>query len=384
MTRAIAVAVLSASTLFLIFRPQADPIQEKTAQATKERQTKPRTLSANWQVTIPFVGCDQGKPVLNVAVPDMNAPTPMCPNAVAPDVLPPNAPTVANATEGSAADVGTVIVMSVSREKIVLAADSRNVRVTSHRMTDGITRREIAYDDSACKLIQLTPTTLFAADGLVWAGNTIPAQELYDAHKLAILAAGNYHPTLEDEQLPGGEVGAIARRWAWDVDFRMHHGFANGWTPIQTLEGVFVGLQQNGELALAVAKLEYPKPQTGIRVPPVSFTIGTFNPLPKDFTWVEAFGMKDVAETYYSARAINEATKVENKKISAEILKSPTQFSSKIPDRLVDLTIQHYEATTRPENVLFVHGPIDSAELNRTTGIKWIHRKNCSYPERTH
>jgi len=384
MTRVTGLAVLSASILsLLIFRPQAAPIQEKAAQAVKGEQTKPRTLSANWQVTVPFVACDQGKPVLNVDVPNANAPTPMCPNAVAPDGLPPNTPTVAQAAEDSTADVGTVIVLSVSREKIVLAADSRNVRLTTRRMTDGTTKREIIYDDSACKLEQLTQTTLFAADGLVWAGSTIPAQELYDAHKLARLAAHNYHPTPEDEQLPGGELAAIATRWAWDVDFRMHHGFAEGWTPIQTLEGIFAGLQQNGELAFAVAKLQYPKPRAGVRVPPVSFTVGTFSPLPTDFTWVEAFGMKDVAETYYSARAANEATRAENKRISAEILKNPAEFSSNIPERLVDLTVQHYEATTRPESPLFVHGPIDAVELNKGTGINWIRRKNCSYPEPT-
>jgi hypothetical protein len=162
----------------------------------------------------------------------------------------------------------------------------------------------------------------------------------------------------------------------------MHHAFANGWTPIQTLEGIFAGLEPNGEIGFAVARLEYPKPQNGVRMPPVAFTVGTLKPLPTDFTWVEAYGIKDVAETYYSARAVTEQTKAEFKRISAEMLKRPTLFSPKVPERLVDLTVRYYEAAARQGSLQFVHGPIDVAVLERARGIRWIHRKKCSGAER--
>ena len=357
----VAAALLAlAALLFETNLPQAGPAAEDTAHADQQADTRLKTLSANWVVSIPFVGCENGKPLLNLEVPDANAPSAICPGAQPPDVLlQRNAPRTVSGTHDGAYEVGTVIVMAVSQDKIVLAADSRNVRVMTRTLADGTTKRDMAYDDCACKLIQLTPAILFAADGQVWASNTIPATELYDAHKLAKLAAQNYNSIAVNEQLAGGRLAAIATRWAWDVDFRMHHGLANGWTPIQRLEGIFAGLELNGEIGFAIARLDYPRPRNGVRVPPVAFTIGTLKPLPTDFTWVEAYGIKDVAESYYSARAVTEQTEAENKRISTEMLKKPALFSAKVPERLVDLTIQYYEAAAQQGNPLFVHGPID-------------------------
>ncbi len=342
----------------------------KAAPASKQAPTKQKTMSVSWEEHIPSVGCDGGTPVLNVELPDAGAPTAMCEGVQPPDVLQHEPLTTTSTAQDGAYDVGTVIVMGFSHDKIVVAADSRNVQLTTTPLADGTVKTKIKYDDCACKLTQLTPTILFAADGQVWAGKTMPATTLYDAHKLARLAAQNYHssPSSQEEQLAGGMIAAIAIRWAWDVDFRMHHGFANGWTPMQTLEGIFAGLEPNGETAIAVAKLKYPKPRTGLRVPPVTFSVGTMNPPPTDFTWVEAFGMKDVAEQL----------KGKDKRIGGEILKDPKLFSPTVPERLVDLTIQHYTTAAGPKDPLFVHGPIDVAVLERNKEINWIHWKKCS------
>jgi hypothetical protein len=352
--------------------------------ATATRRQKP--LSLDWVESVPFVGCDKGTPVPNVDIPDTNAPMPMCEGVQPPDMLPPAPRSLPKAAQNAVpeVEVGTVIVMGLSRDKIVLAADSRNTLVTSLTRPDGTVGQKLDYDDTACKLTQLTPKILFAAAGLVVAKNTIPSTVLYDAHKLARMAARNYRSASQENQLPGDALAAIATRWAWDVDFRLHHGFANGWKPIWTseglfLEGIFAGLEPNGELGFAVAKLVYPKKQTGLRVPPVTFSVGTFKTLPTTFTWVEAFGMKDVAETYYSARVMTEETKPENKLISIEMLKDPKLFSPKIPERLVDLTIQHYKAMAVAGGLpLLVHEPIDVAVLERGKQINWVHSKGCS------
>lgn len=54
-------------------------------------------------------------------------------------------------------------------------------------------------------------------------------------HKLARLAAKNYQPNSDPvaEKLGGGVIGAIATRWAWDVNFRMQRAFANGWLQLK-------------------------------------------------------------------------------------------------------------------------------------------------------
>jgi hypothetical protein len=59
-------------------------------------------------------------------------------------------------------------------------------------------------------------------------------------------------------------------------------------------------------------------------------------------------------------------------------MKDPKQFSRTVPERLVDLTIQHYQAVAGPDGPLFVHGPIDLAVLERKKKISWIHWKKCS------
>lgn len=237
----VTVALLVVACLFQTVLPHPAPTPEKSEDATQQPATKQKTLSVNWEVSIPFVGCENGTPVLNIEVPDANAPTALCPGVQPPDVFPQSSRTTARAAQDGAYESGTVIVMGVSHEKIVIAADSRNVLLIVRTLADGSVERKIKYDDCACKLIQLTPTILFAADGQVSASKTIPATILYDAQKLARLAARNYHSSSKEEQLAGGRIAAIATRWAWDVDFRMHHAFANGWTPIETLEGIFAG-----------------------------------------------------------------------------------------------------------------------------------------------
>ena len=353
--------------------PSSTPPQKQgSADDSRKGPALNQPLTVEWRVRIPPVGCDNGAPILNAELPDKNAPSAICPGVRSPDVLPPT--TATTDVPENDFEAGTVIVMGVSHEKVVLAADSRNVLITSKKLANG-TEAAMKYNDCACKLTQLTPTMLFAADGQVWAGNIMPSAVLYDAHKLARLAARNYRPDAEEERIAGGRIAAVATRWAWDVDFRMHHGFTNGWRPIETLEGIFAGLDENGDVAIAVAKLEYPRRRPGLRVPPVGFTVVTMEP-PSRFTWVEAFGMKDVAERYYSLRAVTDRTRPEYERIRAEILKIPALFNPNIPEQLVDFTIRHYEAVAK--GPVFVHGPIDVAFIERNRQVAWIHAKDCS------
>jgi hypothetical protein len=374
MFRIVAATLLLMACLF----EAPNPVPPKTEGTTPQATSNQKLHSVNWEVHIPFVGCENGKPVVNVDIPDQSAPTPICPGAQPPDVLPQNPVVAGISGQDGEYETGTVIAIGVSHEKISIAADSRNVLITQRRLTDGTVETKRKYDDCACKLVQLTPTLLFAADGQVSATKAVPAGVVYDAHELARLAARNYRPDPQEEELAGGMIEAIAARWAWDIDFQMHHAFASGWRPIDTLEGIFAGLESDGEIAFVVAKLEYPRPRNGFHTPPVSFTVGTMKLPPTDYTWVEAFGINDVAKSYYLARAATDQTRAENKKISVEVLKDPKLFNPEVPEHLVDFTIQHYEAVAAPDQLLLVHGPIDLAVLERKKTIKWIHSKKCS------
>lgn len=357
-------------------------IQQSVPDATKQvPPAKDKSLTVTWQMYIPSVACDDGTPVVNFELPDKNAPVPICPGQKPLDLLPERGSVAENISADADYEVGTVIAVGISREKITIAADSRNTLFSTRLRADGTQEVTRTYDDSACKLTQLTPTLLFAADGQTSSTiKSFPANALYDAHKLARLAAENYraNPASKNSFGNDGMIAEIAQRWAWDIDFRMHRAFANGWVPIQTLEGIFVGLEPNGETAMIVAKLDYPKPRQGFTVPKASFTIAGLSSSPTDFTWIQAFGMNDVARSYYSARAVTEETKAESKLINIEALKDPKAFNNNVPERLVDLTIQHYQALVGPDDLLLVHGPIDSAVIEKNKGVKWIHSKKCS------
>jgi hypothetical protein len=349
---------------------------------TQDNPTTPaKKRTVHWGFTLPFVGCDGSTPITNIELPEANVSTTLCAGKPPLDTLPQSTPKTA-ADADTEFETGTVIVVSVSHDKITVAADSRNVLVTTREMRDGTRKAEVSYDDGACKLTQLTPTLLFAADGQVSStNNALPSSALYDAHKLALLAARNYHSNPDsDEERDGGMIHAIAIRWAWDVDLRMRRAMAKGWKPIQTLEGIFLGLEPNGETAMVVAKIKFPNVRTGSRIPPVTFTVNWLNPPPNDFTYVQTFGMKDVAESYYpSSSTVTDGTKPESEQLRKEMyVMDPKEFSQKIPERLVDLTVQHYQTLARPDELLYVHGPIDSAVLERNKTIKWVHQKTCS------
>jgi hypothetical protein len=224
---------------------QTEPSRRATIQRTdidpgkhSATVTKRPRGEVTWQVYFPLVACDNGKPILNVELPNKNAPAPICPGQTPPDVLAENQRTDENVPENTSYEVGTVIAVGVSRQKITIAADSRSAWLTTKSSPDGTARviDKITYNDCACKITQLTPTLLFAADGQVTSTNpTLPANALFDAHKLARLAARNYQPNSDPvaEKLGGGVIGAIATRWAWDVNFRMQRAFANGWLQLK-------------------------------------------------------------------------------------------------------------------------------------------------------
>ena len=337
--------------------------------------SKRRDMTVTREVYIPMAACRGGMLVSNIEIPGTAGASPFCAGSP-PDTLPTKLRAPADNQQDADYEVGTIIALGISREQIVLAADSRSTLVTP-QVIGGRVQPKIEYDDTACKLIQITPTMLFAADGQTRVGN-IPAHILYDAHELARVAVKNFQPRPEELQITGGTIAAIATRWAWDIDFRMRDGIASGWTPIQSLEGIFAGLEPNGEIGVAVAKLEYPTQRQGRSVPTVAFAIATIKSLPKNFTWIETYGLNDVAQTYYSSRKVNATTKPEYERIERELLKKPSHFSPKIPERLVALTIQSYKAKEAETGFLGVHEPIDVAVLKRKKQIKWIHYKECS------
>jgi hypothetical protein len=339
------------------------------APAIATPSSKHREIVVEKEVIFPAAGCDRGTPVSNWELPKTNSPRPVCLSRGLPDSLPDR---VAAPGDGAGYELGTIVVLSVSKEKVIVAADSRATLVRGGQI--------VGFADTACKLLELNPKLLFAVTGMAATRTMLPADVQFDAAELAKQAARNFcfdARWMEKDRT----VVEIAAKWGWDVDFRIRRGVTQGWLrPIgpMWLEGIFAGLEPNGEITVAVARLTYQKPRPGFVVPSAQLTIERLGP-PRQYTWIEAYGLKKVAETYYSSRLTTDKTKSEWRRIHSEQLRNPKRFGPIIPTHLAELTIRQYEIlsqqTGQPK---LVNGPVDVAVLSRKKGVRWLRRKpNC-------
>ena len=327
-----------------------------------------REISIVEQIYIPAAGCDEGEPISNFELPLKNAARPACVSRGKPSLLPAGH---AAPNEGISLEVGTVIVMGVSREQVILAADSRSGVLQLQEGRVSFLRTE----DQRCKLVELGSTLLFAAAGATKTNQALPANVYYDSQELAREAVRNYvfDPAWDSQN---ETIRAIAVKWAWDVAFRIRRGLVAGWyRPLGPtwVTGVFAGLEPNGEISVAVAKLEYHQARPGMIVPSVSISV-LVPVLPGDFTWVEAFGRDQVAEKYLTRQLVTADTKAEHERIRAEQLRSPREFSERPVERLVELTFEK-DPLRYPDGSKLVGGKIDVARLSKHGRVEWLRRK---------
>jgi hypothetical protein len=327
-----------------------------------------KELAIEERIYFPAAGCDNGKALANFDLPLQGGAHPVCVNRGKPSFLPDRR---ISAREGAAIEVGTVIVLSVSKEQAILAADSR-VGIFSLR---GKFKRT---DDRYCKLVELTPSLMFAAAGNVKTSG--PANILYDSQELARQAARNF--VFDPSSMKENEtITGIAEKWAWDAAFRIRRGVIRRfYSPPDSgtwVIGVFAGTEPNGEISVAIATLGYHKKRVGMKVPEVSISISVPVP-PKDVTWIEAYGYKAVTDKYVSNRRKTDETQTEHQRIRADQLRNPSEFPPRVVRRLIELTFE--EDTTQYENgSKKVGGRIDIARITRSGPVEWIARKQaCS------
>ncbi len=323
----------------------------------------PQENTIEVRLKFPAAACDQGRPLLNWEAPIQNAPTAACVRSGSIQLREPVRPPA----QFSNHEFGTIIVLSISREKVVVAADSRATLVNPQ------TGAIVGYNDTACKLIEVRPQLLFAVTGMATTGSRVPVDVQYNAMNVAREISQNFRFDTDWIE-PNRMVEAMAEEWGWYVDFRIRRGIEGGWlkpTPVW-LEGIFVGIEPNGELSLAIARLQYGKPRAGFIVPPVQLSIESPVP-PKSFTWIQAFGLSDATEAFYSSARVTDATNSEYRRIGAEQTKT-SLFPPEIPERLVELTIEHHEKLLKQGSLpgLFVNRPVDVAVLSTSKKtVQW-------------
>lgn len=327
-----------------------------------------KPIAVEQQIYFPAAGCDNGKAMSNFALPLLGGAQPKCLDKGKVSFLPDRTSSV---REESAVEVGTVIVLSISQQQAILAADSRVGRVTQGDFK--------GIDDTFCKLTQLTPSLLFAAAGQTKTSG-YPANILYDAQQLALQAANNF--VFESRWMePNETIKEIAEKWAWDVAFRIRRGVLKRYySPPDSgtwLIGVFSGLEPNGELSVAVARLEYHNKRPNMKVPELAISISTTVP-PKDYTWIDAYGHSRVANKYIMESRKTRETEAEHGRIRASQLQNPSEFSPQVVRRLMELTFKE-DTSQYQDGSKRIGGSIDIARIKRGGTVEWItHKQACS------
>jgi Proteasome subunit len=139
----------------------------------------------------------------------------------------------------------TLLVVSASQQKIILAADSR-VTINNDRQSDRF-----------CKIHVLSSNLVFAAAGLVVdMHQSLPDDTRFNVYEVAQVTARNYRYNPESFYSPYDSVKQIANTWGLEMFSRFQKGTAvrlQDWLshiggreldPFVT--GVFIGLESNG------------------------------------------------------------------------------------------------------------------------------------------
>ena len=323
-------------------------------------------MTIETSIYFPVAICDGGTAYPNWEIPAQGGPQVTCIRTGGQRIALPDGQAVDDET--GFIEIGTVIVMSYSRDQVLLAADSRSSLFDR-------TGRFAGIDDGRCKVVQLTPTLLFAATGMTKTGESFPSNVLYDAQELARLAAREFQPDavwVNQNQA----IKEIAAQWADALASRIRRGVEGGWyRPFGPtwITGIFAGLELNGEIAVSIARLRYGRPRRGWTVPPASIAVEVPVP-PTDFTWLEAYGRKGVAEQYIFRQKITDETIEEHKRIRSRQLQNPRHFPSDLVRKLVEISIEDDEFEW-PDGSKAVGGYVDVAKLVKGSRIEWVRRK---------
>jgi hypothetical protein len=330
-------------------------------------------IKAMRSVYFPAAGCDNGEAIPNFMMPIQGGAVAKCLGSQTADTLPANRAAKISVDPSLTVEIGTVVVRGLSKEQVVLAADSRAGYV-------GLDGRFNRVEDNACKIAELRPDFLFAVTDMARTAASLPANLYFDAFDLAKEAVANFQFD-PDRMQPNTTIKEIAERWAWDVAFRIRRGVNIGiYRPSRAgmwVRGIFAGLEPNGEISTAVAELTYQLPSSWMTAPVVSISI-IQDRTANNTTLIDSYGRSAVSERYVSKKGTGES-RTEHVRIRKAQLSDPRKFPPEITERLVKLTEQEDDPVW-PNGVRAVGGEVDYARLRRGGKVEWLHRKAVCSP----
>ena len=268
---------------------------------------------------------------------------------------------------------GTIIVVSESQAKVVIAADSRRIG------------EDWTVHDDATKITILSPTLVFAACGVI-ADNSLRLApgDRFVAAQVAQDVLRKFKPDPIESKVLETRTAQIALSWSFEMSARMRRGIdtrldvwlfgrkANLMEPF--VQGIFAGVEADGSLSVATAIVDYDPPRHGAEIAPLARPYLTYAPLSDKYTWIEPWGTPKVAYDYIHG------TSDYSIRIKRQMVGPVSDFDERLPYELVERTIaeEHPIAPGKPKGV---GGKIDVVELKRGGKAKWLCRKSeCLFP----
>jgi len=253
---------------------------------------------------------------------------------------------------------GTIVMVGLSKEELVIAADSRNI----------IQGRP---DDSACKIVALGHRLIFTAAGM--AGEGDPAHPIWSATDEARRAFGL---TQSDSSTDGKtEVVKTAEVWAAAISQDLKSAIKRSPTIITgffenlILIGIFGGLDRIDQPEFAAVTLTYNRLASQPEEPVIDWTINEYKFTGPGGVVLQPYGDVDVFKEI-------EAGQTERAKI--ESVERQRIIDSHDPRAVETITIRAAEKTIAFSTDGKVGGEVDAVSLRASSGVRWIRRKtNC-------
>ncbi len=352
--------------------------QHKTSQHVTIPPSLPK-IEYHGNVEFVLGTCDNGTPILFGAFAPATAPTSTpCQPATKLIYQPILSDNIDHKSEFL---TGTLVAVSFSTYRAVIAADSRSIHYA-----DG---DPAGFDDKSCKIALLNPYLAFAVTGIATSPTlpeTISVNAFDVARRVSFLSAVHFFLGVQPSNVPKKTpfshnlVQQIAYDWGTAMALRYIRGVRIGAMPTPSrsnpilVRGIFLGSDEDGELRLAAAEVTYSAPREGFIVTSANPTVDSVE-VRDDSTLIEVYGQTKVAVRYVYPDSVTAGTLRDYEKLVYAQAADPRYFPERIPIAFLEKIIRKDQTRAYPGGPKIIGGPIDAVAIDKGGSFRWLTRK---------
>jgi hypothetical protein len=251
---------------------------------------------------------------------------------------------------------GTVIVFGVSRDRVIVAGDSRGLKEGEEP------------DDHECKIAALGTQLLFTQAGTAGEVHTIATSKNWTASREALRSFSKF----ETAKAQDDAVDRVSADWLTSMKaiysrlLRTHRRELLAQDGDVLLTSVFVGLDRNGQIEARQIGISFDRPSEQLAVPKLAIDNQRWEITSQNI--FKTTGHSETALEFWtqsSPRALAEAQRWQID-MNTHIGENPDVLNA---EHLVDVSERY------APKVWGIGGPIDVVEMIPHKGVHWIHRK---------